>query len=77
MSKSNAFHPRPSRLAVALAALLLTAPFASTAFADAADAHVPPPQDTPLPKHATYWAVHAVYGATTELVRWSLRKWVL
>lgn len=37
----------------------------------------PPPQDTPLPKHATYWAAHAVYGATTELVRWSLRKWVL
>ena len=36
----------------------------------------PPPQETPLPKHATYWAAHAVYGATTELVRWSLRKWV-
>src|SRR6185437_3889143 len=47
MSKSNAFHPRPSRLAAALAALLLIAPFAGTAFADAADAHVPPPQDTP------------------------------
>lgn len=37
----------------------------------------PPPQETPLAKHATYWAAHAVYGATTELVRWSLRKWVL
>ena len=47
MSKRSTFHPRPSRLAAALAALLLTAPIAGTAFADAADAHVPPPQDTP------------------------------
>ena len=37
----------------------------------------PPPQETPLPKHATYWAAHVVYGATTELVRWSMRKWLL
>lgn len=37
----------------------------------------PPPQETPLSKHATYWAAHAVYGATTELVRWSVRKWIL
>ena len=47
MSKPNALHPHPSRLAAALAALLLTAPIAGTAFADAADAHVPPPRDTP------------------------------
>jgi hypothetical protein len=37
----------------------------------------PPPQETPLSKHATYWAAHAVYGATTEVVRWSMRKWIL
>ncbi len=49
MSRSHAFHPRPLRLTVALAALLLSALFAGTALADAADAHVPPPQDTPYP----------------------------
>ncbi|TAN06034.1 MAG: M61 family peptidase [Rhodanobacteraceae bacterium] len=48
MSKQHALHhPRPLRLAAALAAALLTASVAGTAFADAADAHIPPPKDTP------------------------------
>ncbi|MGH8124345.1 MAG: M61 family metallopeptidase [Rhodanobacteraceae bacterium] len=49
MSRSHALHPRPLRLAAALAVALLAASFAGTALADAADAHIPPPQDTPYP----------------------------
>jgi predicted metalloprotease with PDZ domain len=47
MSKVQTLHVR--RLAVALAGALLAASSAGTAYADAADAHIAPPQDTPYP----------------------------
>ncbi|HEX7340285.1 MAG TPA: peptidase M61, partial [Rhodanobacteraceae bacterium] len=42
-------HPRMRHLALALSACLLAAALPATAFADAADAHIAPPQDTPYP----------------------------
>ncbi|HEX5353747.1 MAG TPA: peptidase M61 [Rhodanobacteraceae bacterium] len=48
-AKPRFHHPRLLRLATALSVALLTASTAGTALADAADAHIPPPQDTPYP----------------------------
>jgi len=41
--------PDPLRLAAALAMALAATAFAGAAFADASDAHIPPPHDTPFP----------------------------
>jgi predicted metalloprotease with PDZ domain len=49
MLNSQPFHPHCLRLAATLAWALLAASASGTAFADAADAHIPPPQDTPYP----------------------------
>ncbi len=48
-SSPHRFHAHALRAAVAVSALLLAASIPAVALADAADAHIPPPQDTPYP----------------------------
>ncbi|HEX7369267.1 MAG TPA: peptidase M61 [Rhodanobacteraceae bacterium] len=49
MHASKTHHPRRTRIAVVLATALLATSVAGAALADAADAHIAPPQDTPYP----------------------------